>query len=233
AIISSILKLDILNNTLKRVVELVLEDCVSSDGHVHGLTDDFTQLELLSITSASLSSLSNLPPLPTLRKMDLSDNSISGSLECLVEKCPVLSSLNLSGNKIKELSSLQPLQRLHSLRSLKLLSCDITMMSEYRTKVKELLPQLVSLDNQPHSDHGEEDEDEDEEGDSLPGDEDDDDDDDDDEEEVGLSYLMKEGIQDEEDDGDYEEEEEDDEEDGGEKRKRGEEEEEDDEDDEE
>lgn len=39
----------------------------------------------------------------------MSDNSISGGLDALAEKCPNLSYLNLSGNHIKELSSLQPL----------------------------------------------------------------------------------------------------------------------------
>lgn len=41
--------------------------------------------------------------------MELSDNSISGALETLAEKCPNLTYLNLSGNKIKELSTLEAL----------------------------------------------------------------------------------------------------------------------------
>lgn len=42
-------------------------------------------------------------------QLEVSDNSISGGLDALAEKCPNLSYLNLSGNHIKELSSLQPL----------------------------------------------------------------------------------------------------------------------------
>lgn len=52
---------------------------------------------------------------PAVRKLvgvfqlELSDNSVSGGLDLLVQKCPNLTYLNLSGNKIKELSSIEPL----------------------------------------------------------------------------------------------------------------------------
>lgn len=39
----------------------------------------------------------------------MSDNTITGNLEALAETCPNLAYLNLSGNKIKELSSIEPL----------------------------------------------------------------------------------------------------------------------------
>lgn len=39
----------------------------------------------------------------------MSDNGVSGGLEALVEKCPNLTYLNLSGNQIKEPSSIEPL----------------------------------------------------------------------------------------------------------------------------
>lgn len=45
--------------------------------------------------------------------MDLSYNNLSGSLEKLTEKCPNLTHLNLSGNKIKELTHLETLVRAH------------------------------------------------------------------------------------------------------------------------
>lgn len=41
--------------------------------------------------------------------MELSDNNISGHLETLSEKSPNLTYLNLSGNKIKELSNVEAL----------------------------------------------------------------------------------------------------------------------------
>lgn len=42
-------------------------------------------------------------------QLEVSDNTISGGLDTLVEKCPNLTYLNLSGNKIKELSSVEAL----------------------------------------------------------------------------------------------------------------------------
>lgn len=44
-----------------------------------------------------------------LVQLELSDNRISGDLEVLAEKCPNLKHLNLSGNKIKDLSTIEPL----------------------------------------------------------------------------------------------------------------------------
>lgn len=44
-------------------------------------------------------------------QLELSDNNLSGSLETLSEKCPNLMYLNLSGNKIKELSNVEALVR--------------------------------------------------------------------------------------------------------------------------
>lgn len=44
-----------------------------------------------------------------LIQLELSENRISGDLEVLAEKCPNLKHLNLSGNKIKDLSTIEPL----------------------------------------------------------------------------------------------------------------------------
>lgn len=41
----------------------------------------------------------------------MSDNTITGGLDTLVEKCPNLTHLNLSGNKIKDLSVVEVLVR--------------------------------------------------------------------------------------------------------------------------
>ncbi|XP_026227369.1 acidic leucine-rich nuclear phosphoprotein 32 family member E-like [Anabas testudineus] len=243
------ISLELRNRNPAEVAELVVDNCRSTDGEVEGLTDDYTGLEILSMVNVGLSSLSKLPSLPKLRKLEVSDNSISGGLDTLAEKCPNLTYLNLSGNKIKELSSIEALQNLKNLKSLDLYSCEVTTLDDYREGVFELLPQLTYLDGYDQEDNevpdSEADNDEDEAG--PHGDDDDDDEEDEEEDgseeeedEVGLSYLMKEGIQDEEDDGDYVEEEEEDEEDGdddgadvrGEKRKRDEDDEGDDDDDE-
>ncbi|KAI1886010.1 hypothetical protein AGOR_G00209640 [Albula goreensis] len=233
------ISLELRNRTPAEVAELVVDNCRSSDGEVEGLTDDFKELEFLSMVNVGLTSLAKLPSLPKLRKLELSDNNISGGLETLSEKCPNLTYLNLSGNKIKELSTVEALQNLKNLKSLDLFNCEITTLEEYRESIFELLPQVTYLDgfdqedneapdSEADGDDDDDDDDDDDEGAGPTGDGEDDDDDDDEGsdggEEVGLSYLMKEGIQDEEDDDDYVEEEEEEDEDGadarGEKRKR-------------
>ncbi|XP_075996203.1 acidic leucine-rich nuclear phosphoprotein 32 family member E [Genypterus blacodes] len=237
------ISLELRNRSPAEVAELVVDNCRSGDGEVEGLTDEYTELEILSMVNVGLTSLAKLPSLPKLRKLEVSDNTIPGGLDTLVEKCPNLTYLNLSGNKIKELSSIEALQNLKNLKSLDLYSCEVTTLEDYRESIFELLPQVTYLDGYDQEDNevpdSEADNDEDDEAGphGVDDDEDEEDDDedeasegDDDEEEVGLSYLMKEGIQDEEDDGDYveEEEEEEEEDDGdedtsavqGEKRKR-------------
>ncbi|XP_067111536.1 acidic leucine-rich nuclear phosphoprotein 32 family member E isoform X1 [Osmerus mordax] len=214
------ISLELRNRTPAQVAELVVDNCRSSDGEVEGLSDDFKELEFLSMVNVGLTSLAKLPSLPKLRKLELSDNNISGALETLAEKCANLTYLNLSGNKIKELSNVEALQNLKNLRSLDLFNCEITTLEEYRESIFELLPQVTYLDGfdqedneAPDSDADDDDDDEDgEDGAGPTGDYDDEDEEEEEEGseggEVGLSYLMKEGIQDEEDDDDYVEEEE-------------------------
>ncbi|KAL7830430.1 hypothetical protein SRHO_G00315570 [Serrasalmus rhombeus] len=230
------ISLELRNRTPAEVAELVVDNCRSSDGEIEGLTDEFKELEFLSMVNVGLTSLAMLPALTKLRKLELSDNNISGSLEILSEKCPNLTYLNLSGNKIKELSTVEALQNLKNLKSLDLFNCEITTLEEYRESIFELLPQITYLDGfdaedneAPDSEADDDDDDEDgEEGAGPVGEYDDEDDDEEGSEgkEVGLSYLMKDEIQDEEDDDDYveeEEEEEGEEEEAdvrGEKRKR-------------
>lgn len=225
------ISLELRNRTPAEVEELVVDNCRTSDGEVEGLTDDFKELEFLSMVNVGLTSLAKLPSLPKLRKLELSDNNISGHLETLSEKCPNLTYLNLSGNKIKGLNNVEALQNLKNLKSLDLFNCEITTLEEYRESIFELLPQVTYLDGfdqedneAPDSEADDDDEDEGEDGAGPTGDYDDEDEDEEGEEggEVGLSYLMKERIQDEEDDDDYAEEEEEEEKAGvkGEKRKR-------------
>lgn len=117
-----------------QVVELVVHNCRSADGEVEGLTEAYSDLEILSMVNIGLSSLSKLPslsklrkvsvaPLPTMQRfavscgrltaaflqLEVSDNAISGGLDALAERCPNLTYLNLSGNKIKELSAIKVL----------------------------------------------------------------------------------------------------------------------------
>uniref|UniRef100_A0A8C3AX64 Acidic leucine-rich nuclear phosphoprotein 32 family member n=1 Tax=Cyclopterus lumpus TaxID=8103 RepID=A0A8C3AX64_CYCLU len=136
-----------------QVVELVVDNCLSADGEVEGLTEEYTQLEVLSMVNVGLSSLNKMPSLPKLRKLEVSDNTISGGLDTLKEKCPNLTYLNLSGNKIKELSSIETLQNLKNLKSLDLYSCEVSTLDDYRDGVFELLPHLSFLDGYDQEDN--------------------------------------------------------------------------------
>lgn len=144
--------LELRNRTPSDVKELVLDNCRSNEGKIEGLTDEFEELELLSIINVGLASVANLPKLNKLKKLELSDNRISGGLEVLAEKCPNLTHLNLSGNKIKDLSTIEPLEKLENLKSLDLFNCEVTNLNDYRDNVFKLLPQLTYLDGYDRDD---------------------------------------------------------------------------------
>uniref|UniRef100_A0A673WBH7 Acidic leucine-rich nuclear phosphoprotein 32 family member n=1 Tax=Salmo trutta TaxID=8032 RepID=A0A673WBH7_SALTR len=128
------------------VRELVLDNCRSNEGKIKGLTEEFVNLDFLSLINVGLISVSNLPKLGKLKKLELSDNRISGGLDVLAEKLPNLTHLNLSGNKLKDISTLEPLKRMNSLKSLDLFNCEVTNLNNYRESVFKLLPQLTYLD---------------------------------------------------------------------------------------
>ncbi|XP_055967498.1 acidic leucine-rich nuclear phosphoprotein 32 family member E isoform X3 [Sorex fumeus] len=104
--------LELRNRAPEEVTELVLDNCLCVNGEIEGLNDTFKKLEFLSMANVELSSLARLPSLNKLRKLELSDNIISGGLEVLAEKCPNLTYLNLSGNKIKDLSTVEALMEM-------------------------------------------------------------------------------------------------------------------------
>ncbi|XP_029976469.1 acidic leucine-rich nuclear phosphoprotein 32 family member E isoform X2 [Salarias fasciatus] len=197
--------LELRNRSPAEVAELVVDNCRSTDGEVEGLSDAFSQLEFLSMVNVGLSSLAKLPSLPRLRKLELSDNNLSGSLETLSQKCPNLTYLNLSGNKIKDLSSVEALQQLKALQSLDLFNCEITCLEDYRDSVFQLLPQVTFLDGFDQEDNEAPDSegDDDDDGTAPAGVYDDDDDEEEDEE-------GSEGKDEEEDEEDYGEDEEED-----------------------
>ncbi|XP_010170519.1 acidic leucine-rich nuclear phosphoprotein 32 family member B isoform X1 [Antrostomus carolinensis] len=195
--------------------------------------------------NVNLLSVSNLPKLNKLRKLELSDNRISGGLEVLAERTPNLTHLNLSGNKIKDINTLEPLKKLPNLHSLDLFNCEVTMLINYRESVFTLLPQLTYLDGFDADDQEAPDSDPEADGDGLEdeyenGEEDDDEEEDDLDEEViddeededddlegeeeedgvdddGVDDEVRLSEEDEEEDGEDDEE---DEADDGEKRKR-------------
>ncbi|XP_019719248.1 acidic leucine-rich nuclear phosphoprotein 32 family member E-like [Hippocampus comes] len=211
--------LELKDRSPAEVCVLALDTCRSGDGEVDGVTEEFSSLEVLRMANVGLKSLSKLPSLPKLHKLELSGNAICGGLEALAEKCPNLTHLNISGNKIANMAALEALEPLKKLKTLDVSGCEVSTQDDYRDAVFRLLPNVSYLDGYDRHDNEAPDSDNDEDDGVGPhgGNDDDDDDDDEDvseeeeeEEEVGLSYLMKEGIQDEDDDGDYVEEEEED-----------------------
>ncbi|CAO2610716.1 Acidic leucine-rich nuclear phosphoprotein 32 family member B, partial [Lemmus lemmus] len=198
------------------------------------------------LISVGLLSVSDLPKLSKLKKLELSDNRIFGGLDRLAEELPSLTHLNLSGNKLKDISTLEPLKKFDCLKSLDLFGCEVTNLNDYQESIFKLLPQLSYLDGYdledqeaPDSDlevdgvdkeedeEGDEDEEEDEDGEEENEEEDEDGDEDvegkDDEDEVSgeEEEFGHDGEVDEyEEDEDEEEEEEEEESGKGEKRKR-------------
>jgi len=127
----------------EEVEELNIDSCKAS--HISGLTDKFINLQTLSIANSELTSLKGFPSLQNLRKLDLSDNRISGGLEALTG-CPKLEYIGLSGNPIKDNSSLEPLQKLAHLQTLELFNCDIASTQKYRDAIFELLDNVLYVD---------------------------------------------------------------------------------------
>ncbi|XP_067827460.1 acidic leucine-rich nuclear phosphoprotein 32 family member A isoform X1 [Heptranchias perlo] len=204
--------LELRNRTPSDVKELVLDNCRSNEGKIEGLSDEFEELEFLSTINVGLLSVANLPKLNKLKKLELSDNRISGGLEVLAEKCPNLTHLNLSGNKIKDLGTIEPLKKLDSLRSLDLFNCEVTNLNDYRENVFKFLPQLTYLDGYDREDKEAPDSDTEAYVEGLD-DEEEEEDEVDEEEECDEAARCEE---DEDEEGEEEEEDEDDEEEDGE-----------------
>ncbi|XP_077400452.1 acidic leucine-rich nuclear phosphoprotein 32 family member D-like isoform X2 [Vanacampus margaritifer] len=234
------LSLELDQRSPKDVQELVLDNCRTVDGRIEGITEEFCNLETLSLINVCLTSLADIPRLDKLKKLELSDNRISGGLEVLAERLKSLKHLHLSGNKFKDISTLEPLKNLPQLKSLDLFNCEVTNLANYRESIFKLLPNLTYLDGFDIADcegsdsegevDGTEDEDEgcdsedfeDEEEEDIVAVEDDDEDDESGDDEDG-GHVNGDADSDEDDDDEEEDEEEDD--DGsspakGEKRKR-------------
>ncbi|XP_055384318.1 acidic leucine-rich nuclear phosphoprotein 32 family member A [Condylostylus longicornis] len=126
-----------------QITDLNLDNCRSTN--IVGLTDEFEALESLSLINVGLTTLRGFPNLPNLRKLELSDNRISNGLENLVTS-PKLTYLNLSGNKIKDLEALKPLENFKSLKVLDLFNNPATAIENYREKTFAMLRSLKYLD---------------------------------------------------------------------------------------
>ncbi|KAI5724157.1 hypothetical protein M8J76_016176 [Diaphorina citri] len=129
--------------TASEIKELNLDNCRSTN--IAALTSEFTNLKILSAINVGLTSLKGFPELPALTRLELSDNRISGGLNVL-QSSPKLAYLNLCGNRIKDLETLEPLKQLTNLKHVDLFNNDVTTIENYREKVFELLPNLKYLD---------------------------------------------------------------------------------------
>ncbi|XP_063619410.1 acidic leucine-rich nuclear phosphoprotein 32 family member A isoform X2 [Cydia splendana] len=201
-----------------QVKELNLDNCRSTN--VVGLTDEYTNLEILSLNNVGLTTLKGFPTLPKLRKLELSDNRISNGLNFL-SGCKKLTHLNFSGNKIKDLETLKPLEEFKNLKNLDLFNNDVTNIEDYRNKVFALHPALKYLDGLDKEDREAEDSDAEEE-DEMNGNNDSEDDgsdveeeedDDEDDGDISLSAVYNENLEEESSDSSVYEGSEDDEED--------------------
>ncbi|XP_068580489.1 acidic leucine-rich nuclear phosphoprotein 32 family member A isoform X2 [Cebidichthys violaceus] len=199
--------LELRNRTPSDVKELVLDNCRSNEGKIEGLTDEFEELEFLSTINVGLTTVAHLPRLNKLKKLELSDNRISGGLEVLAAKCPKLTHLNLSGNKIKDLSTIEPLKELATLKSLDLFNCEVTNLNEYRDNVFKLLPQLTYLDGYDKDDKEAPDSDAEVYAEGLEDDEDDEDDEEEDDEDAAPGDEEEEEGEDDEEENEEEEDE--------------------------
>lgn len=188
-----------------KIAELILDNCKSTS--IVGLTEEFQNLEVLSLINVGLTSLKGFPALPSLRKLELSDNRIHGGLNALT--ClPKLSYLNLSGNKIQDMETLEPLKDLKSLVTLDLFNCEVSILENYREKVFALIPSLIYLDGFDKEDNSEDEEDGEEEEDGiLEGDHDREDDIGEEEEEIDDINEEEEEVEEEEEEDDDEDEE--------------------------
>merc|ERR1711994_1158452 len=172
-----------------QVTELNLDN-VRTVGEFEGLTDNFENLEKLSVTAAGLTSFKGFPKLKSLKKLDVSDNRISNGLHAL-KNCHSLTHISLSNNEFKDISSLEPLKCLENLKYLEVANNPFTEEEEVRSRIFTMLPRLELLDNQ------------DKEGEDSEGEEEDEDEDED--EGPGLADLYNNTNLNDEEDGDYNE----------------------------
>ena len=100
----------------------------------------------LKLVGRDMESLAPFPKLLELEELDLSDNKLANDLEALIESTPMLSKLDLTGNKFSDIESLKPLAKLENLHNLSVFDCPLTTIETYRKEIYELLPNLILLD---------------------------------------------------------------------------------------
>eukprot|EP00922_Rhytidocystis_sp_ex-Travisia-forbesii_P052111 GHVS01077351.1.p1 GENE.GHVS01077351.1~~GHVS01077351.1.p1 ORF type:complete len:275 (+),score=89.77 GHVS01077351.1:293-1117(+) len=144
------------------------------------LTDDdtsflakFKKLRCLSCIQTGLLTVKGFPCLPNLHVLDLSDNRIAGDLGHLVAMFPNITTLNIGGNKLDNISRLEPLKKLSGLEYLCVEMNPLAESGKHHSEVFKMLPQLVAVDGldkdgkeveEKEDEYEDDDEDEDEDG---------------------------------------------------------------------
>ncbi|OQV25568.1 putative Acidic leucine-rich nuclear phosphoprotein 32 family member A [Hypsibius exemplaris] len=129
------------------ISQLILDNCRPNDTNIISeKLASYSGLHTLSMINTGLTTLKGFPHLPLLKKLDVSDNRITGGLNNIADSCPNLENLNLGGNRIKDYETLEPLKNLKELKHLDLYNSSITQADDYRDKIFLLLPQLNDLD---------------------------------------------------------------------------------------
>ncbi|KAG0044079.1 hypothetical protein BGZ83_010675 [Gryganskiella cystojenkinii] len=117
------------------------------DDSFYSPLDHFQNLVKLTMTNAQCQSLEGFPHLPLLQTLLLADNDISSGFEALAEAdLQQLIRLDLTANKISDISVLKPLDALENLKYLYLAENDIADKDNYRAEVFKILPQLIAVD---------------------------------------------------------------------------------------
>jgi len=109
-----------------------------------GATQD--GFDTLDLSDNEIQKLENFPLLKRLRTLFLHNNHIATIAPKLGESIPKLEALLLTSNKIENLSDLDPLGELRSLKLLSLVNNPVAKLKNYRIYVIHLLPQLKLLD---------------------------------------------------------------------------------------
>ncbi|CAG8785572.1 15073_t:CDS:2, partial [Racocetra fulgida] len=158
----------------RKIVNIANITSTSGDRKDFTPLNELINLKLLSLNCTQLHSLDGFPPLQKLKRLALSDNKIVGGLETLANaKLENLNHLDLSNNRIAEISALKPLVKktifrvviefrktsaLPNLKHLTLVECPVTQIPNYREAVFEVIPHLYSLDELTYLDDSEEEE---------------------------------------------------------------------------
>ncbi|CAG8794503.1 17442_t:CDS:2, partial [Cetraspora pellucida] len=95
----------------RKIVTIANITSTSGDRKDFTSLNELINLKLLSLNCTQLHSLDGFPPLQKLKRLALSDNKIVGGLETLANaKLENLNHLDLSNNRIAEISALKPLE---------------------------------------------------------------------------------------------------------------------------